>query len=355
MEWQKTLIASSTPDYPAHHSATLTQLGDGRLLAVWMRFIKNPLAGNDHAPNQIVAAESADGGLSWSAPRILVEPEPGDVNVYNPSILRLPSGELLFFCYRHLKLAWGEPFSTSAYLRRGNDDGGSFGPPANLWHDKPFGVAQNRLIRLHSGRLLMPMGETLIWGGPQDNQKTTCMLSDDDGHTWRHTATRLTLPLRGALEAQAAEAGDGTVVISLRTQLGSIFISRSTDAGETWSKPQTSGLKAPESATALGRLPDGRLLLIWNDSEYDPTFDHRGRRSPLSWAVSTDAGLSWRRGGHIETDRATEFSNPSILCLNNGKVLVTYFSSPMENPEPPGKLGRSNMSLRAALLPIAAL
>jgi len=355
MTLQKTILAEPTADYPAHHSATLTELEDGRIMAVWMRFIKSPLAGNDHAPNQLVSAYSGDGGLTWNEPRLLVEPEAGDVNVYNPSILRLPSGEILFFYYRHLQLAWEKPFSTAAYLRRSTDNGLTFGPTEEVWHDQPYSVACNRLIRLRSGRLLMPNGETLIWGGPKDNQKTTCLFSDDDGRHWRRSEARITLPLRGALEAQAAEAGDGTLVISLRTQLGSPFITRSDDQGETWTKPQTSGLKSPESATAMAGMPDGRLLLVWNHSDFDPAFDHLGRRSPLSWAVSSDAGRSWSYRGDLETDRNTEFSNPSILFLNSGKVLITYHQSPMENPEPPGRLGRSKITLAGSILPVSDL
>lgn len=355
MTIEKVTIAEPTIDSPAHHSATMAELGDGTIMAVWMRFVKNPLEGHDHAPNQLVSAFSRDGGRTWDEPRVLVEPEAGDVNVYNPSILRLPSGEILFFYYHHLQLAWEKPYRTAAYLRRSLDNGLSFGPPETVWHDEPYGVACNRLIRLSCGRLLMPNGETLIWGGPQDNQKTTCLYSDDDGHTWQRSEARMTLPLRGALEAQAAEAGNGELAISLRTQLGSPFISISEDRGETWSKPQTSGLKSPESATAMAAMPDGRLLLVWNHSDFDPAFDHRGRRSPLSWAVSSDSGRSWTWRGDIETDRNTEFSNPSILFLGNGNVLIAYHRSPMENPEPPGRLGRSRITLGAAILPVSDL
>jgi len=43
--------------------------------------------------------------------------------------------------------------------------------------------------------------------------------------------------------------------MSLRNQLGSVFLSRSCNGGETWSLPQTSGLRAPESCTCLRCIP----------------------------------------------------------------------------------------------------
>ena len=349
-------IGPASEEFPGNHSASMVELGDGRLLVVWMRFVRSALAGNDHAPNRIVSATSRDGGHTWDEPRVRVEPHAGDVNVYNPSLLRLPDGEILLFSYRHLKLEWGQPFSTSAYLRRSADDGLTFSEPATMWDDRPFGVPNSTLIRLRTGRLVMPLGETLIWGGPQDNQKSTCMYSDDDGHTWKTSSARMQLPMRGAMESHIAEAKDGSLVVSFRTQMGAVFLARSPDGGETWSKPQTSGLRSPESMCTLVRIPaTGDLLMIWNDSEYDPAFDHRGRRSPLSLALSADCGRTWRRAGTLADAYGWEFSNPAALFTRDGRAVITYFTSPMLNPDPPGKLGRTAMTLKAAILGVDEL
>lgn len=347
----KTMIGEATAAYPGHHSASMVELRNGVLFAVWMRFVRSNLGANDHAPNHIVAAESHDGGLRWSEPRVIVEPLAGDVNVYNPCLLALPSGKLLLFYYRHLRLEWGKPFSTTAYLRRSQDDGRTFSEPAEMWNDRPQGSLNSSMIRLSTGRLILPMGETLIWGGPEDNQKTSCLISDDEGTTWRRSSALLRLPLRGAMEGNIAETADGTLVMAMRTQLGSPFIARSFDRGETWTKPQTSGLKSPESMPRLVRIPaSGDLLLIWNDSEYDPAFDHRGRRSPLACAISRDRGETWERRGNLEDDPACEFTNPSCCFRRDGYAVIAYLSSPMANPDPPGKLGRSAISLKAAIV-----
>ena len=96
----------------------------------------------------------------------------------------------------------------------------------------------------------------------------------------------------------------------------------------------------------------GDLLIVWNNSEYDPAFDHFGKRTPLSTAISTDSGASWRKGPDIESDPTWEFSNPAINLLSGDRIITTYFASEMENPHPPGKLGRSRMSLRGFIAPV---
>jgi hypothetical protein len=132
--------------------------------------------------------------------------------------------------------------------------------------------------------------------------------------------------------------------------LGAVFKSHSPDRGLTWTKAQTTGLSAPNSLPCLVRIPrTGDLLLIWNHSRYDPEFDHHGRRSPLSTAISRDDGRSWENIKNIETDPTWEFTNPTCRITTQDQVIITYVASPMDNPDPPGRLGRSRMSLRAAI------
>lgn len=64
---------------------------------------------------------------------------------------------------------------------------------------------------------------------------------------WMHEEGNVWLPLRGAMEPSVAELPGGELVMSLRTQLGAVFMAHSSDGGDTWSLPQTSGLRAPDS------------------------------------------------------------------------------------------------------------
>ena len=117
------------------------------------------------------------------------------------------------------------------------------------------------------------------------------------------------------MEPHVEALTDGSVLMVMRTQLGSVFSCRSRDGGLTWSAPQATALRAPESCPELARHPrSGDLWLLWNDSEYDPAFgSHFGKRSPLSLAVSGDEGRTWLRRSVIESDPNRRVHQPGRL------------------------------------------
>ena len=318
-----------------------------------MEFIASEKAGHDEGRNRIAGKVSEDGGYTWSGHRVVVEPRPGDVNVYNPSLLRLRNGEILFSYFFYDQLEWTKPLRTTGMIHRSDDGTPEFGDAVPLWHRESRHNASSTLIQLDSGRIVMPMAHVPIWGGPKDSQALSCAYSDDDGHAWHMSDAQICLPLRGAMEGHIAETRDARLLMAMRTQIGSVFLSESYDQGDTWSLAQTSGLTSCESMNCLVKIPQtGDLLLIWNNSLYDPGFDHWGRRTPLTCAVSQDEGRTWVHRKHIEDDPDWEFSNPACTITEDGRAIVTYFTSKMENRDPPGRLGRTAMSLKAAIVDI---
>ena len=98
-------------------------------------------------------------------------------------------------------------------------------------------------------------------------------------------------------------------------------------------------------------------MLIWNNARpYRLSFPGSGRthqpRNPLTAAVSRDGGLTWIGKKHIVEDPTLQLSNPSCMFTREGKALVSWFSSPMDDPEPPGVWGSNPMSLDAAVIDI---
>ena len=346
-------IAPATPDHPRNDSATVVQLPDDSLMIAWIEMHASPLGGHDEAPSSIASMRSSDGGHTWGEHRIEASPRAGDKSVYNPSLLRLANGDILFLVVVYHHLVWTEPLVASGILRRSTDGGRTFGPPAAVWDHLPYGGANNTLIQLSNGRIVKPVESVTVWGGPKDNHLTGCYYSDDNGHSWVAPTSWIKLPLRGGLEGHAAETRDGRLLMAMRTQIGSIFISESSDGGVTWSKPQTSGLRAPESMPCLVRIPGTRdLLMIWNHSFYDVDYNHFGKRTPLTSAISRDEGRSWANLKNLEDDPGVEFSNIACSFTRQRKAIVTYFTSRMLDPNPPGKLGRSAMSLKGAILDV---
>ena len=343
------VVAQATPDNPRNDSASIAELEDGKLLLVWMEFVRSGEAGHDTAPNRIVSMRSSDEGATWGERKVMVEPREGELNVYNPSLLRLDNGDILFTYLAYNELEWGAPLVSSGFVRRSTDGGRTFGGPRMVWDHKPHSSANNTLVQLASGRVIRGAGRVPIWGGPKGHEDSGCFYSDDHGRTWTPSSNWVELPLRGAMESHVAQIASGELVMTMRTQLGSVFLARSTDKGVTWSKAQTTGLRSGESMPALVRIPStDDLLLVWNHSFYDPAFDHFGKRTPLATAISKDGGRTWSNIQYIETKPDWEYSNPAINFTSSGLAIITYFASKMDNAEPPGALGRSAMTLKSA-------
>ena len=346
-----TTVAEASKDFPRHDTATVIERGDGSLMIAWMEYVGSALIGHDHAPCNIASMISRDGGYTWSDRRILVENHPDDANIHFPWLLRLPGGQILFYYLIRHYLRPREVARSSGILCRSTDECKTFSTPVRHEVLSKLGGNGRILSRLSSGRLILPSQRYQhgIWGGPRDHQIVGCCYSDDQGDNWQES-NWVDLPKRGAMEPHVVELRDGRLLMYMRTQLGAIFQSQSTDQAVTWSKPQTTGLRAPESMPCLTRIPStGDLLLVWNHSDYDPQFDHYGKRTPLTVGISRDDGHSWQNICDIETNPEFEFTNPSCHFTSQNKVIITYVASKMRQSTGRGSLGRSRMSLKAAI------
>jgi sialidase-1 len=323
-------VSEGTPEHPRSSEGSLIELADGELFMVFQRWEASGKGSEDDGPNKLVSVRSRDGGRTWDGLRVEAVPEPGEVNVYCPNLVRLPDGAILFAYQRYVALGGGQRTLTTAVVRTSRDEGATFSAPRVMWERQPIGFASSACLRrLSDGRLLQPLAleGTGVWCDKGENAELGCAVSDDDGDTWRVCGGAIRLPMRGAMEGSVEELKDGRLLMVMRTQLGAVFKAYSADRGESWSKPQTTGLRAPESCPCLARIPGGGLLLIWNNSEYDPAFrSHYGKRSPLSAAVSNDEGETFRHIGDIENDPGWAYSNPAAVFLKDGRCILNYWA-----------------------------
>jgi sialidase-1 len=110
----------------------------------------------------------------------------------------------------------------------------------------------------------------------------------------------------------------------MRTQMGYIAASHSTDGGDTWGEPFPLDVKAPEAPATLRRIPaTGDLLLIWNHT-YTEGAGHGGQRTPLTAAVSSDEGKTWRHVRNLETRTDRTYSYTSLTFVGSRAVLSYY-------------------------------
>jgi hypothetical protein len=244
-------VAEPTPEYTRKSEGDVMELQDGRLLLVYMEFAGD---GSDFAPTRLVAQESSDGGLTWGRHRALTETSPGDVNVYSPNLIRAADDALLLLFMRQHSV---QPWSLTNHVWRSDDERESFRPHAEFVAGRDYALCNAVVKRLASGRLLLPAnpadrGVQGQWG---QSYAVAVLYSDDDGLTWQEAANRVRLPLRGAMEPHVEQTRDGRVLMVMRNQLGSLFMSESADGGLTWSLPQTTGLRTPESCPELTRIP----------------------------------------------------------------------------------------------------
>ena len=317
------LVYPATKKNPRYTEGSVLELEDGSLLFAVTEFEDN---GSDFARARIVGRSSRDGGKTWSEPRILQQ-NTGKLNVMSVTLRRLrapaaPGTIAMFYLEKngHDDLDLLVRFST--------DEATSFGETVRVTADAGYHVVNNdRITQLASGRLLAPVAST------PDVSKVNhfvslCYLSDDGGRTWRRGKGSVDAPKRGAMEPEVVELRDGRVLMILRTQLGSIGRSYSKDGGETWSEMESLGVRAPEAPATLRRIPStGDLLLIWNDT-FTPGAGHGGLRTPLTVALSSDEGETWRLTRKLETDATRTFSYPSLVFVRDRAVMSYWESSP---------------------------
>lgn len=325
-----------TPGHPRNSEGAFLPLADGRILFIYSAFSGE--SARDHTPADLAAITSKDGGRTWSAPRTVVRAGEYDaMNVMSVSLLRMRDGAVgLFFLIRR---SWSD---MCVALRRSYDEGETFGPETRCSPRVGYFVMNNdRVVRLSTGRILAPAAEHVCTpdgaGGIHLSPATaTCFFSDDDGVTWREADAPVALsgtPSRSGLqEPGLIELHGGTVFGWARTDLCMQYAFHSHDGGQRFTAPAPSGFTSPLSPLSMKRLPDGRLLAVWN-----PIPEYQTRRSdwrtagrtPLVYALSRDEGRTWSEPEVLEDDPKAGYCYTAIAAID-GALLLAYCAGQAE-------------------------
>ena len=303
-------IATATAETPRHSESDIISLRDGRLLLGWTEFYAG--GGADDGAAWLVGRISADGGRTWGEKYTLVEND-GACNVMEVNFLRLGNGAIaLFYCQKNAEVGVSETPDCRVMFRTSQDEGRTFGRARQLTvANRYVETASGRSLRLGSGRLLVECDAA---------EKAFCMLSDDDGATWREGES--VRPAGGGCwEPAAVELRDGRVLMFLRTGLGGQYRTISTDGGATWSTPALSPLRGTAAPVAIERIPTtGDLLAVWNND-----LDSPRARNPLSAAISRDEGETWECVRDVASAPDDAFAYPSVTFAGDA-ALLTYFN-----------------------------
>ena len=185
-----------------------------------------------------------------------------------------------------------------------------WGLATSIWKGRAGDILS--VVQLRNGRILLPISYMTDrgWGHRGGGFKqftyvgsfsSSALYSDDRGETWEQSPDELVVPVPdlgtiGGVEPIVIELNDGRVWMLIRTQMGRFYESFSHDGGTHWSQPKPSSILASESPAALVRLPDQRIVMIWNEANRYPYA--YGGRHVLHAAISSDEGRTWR--GHRE-------------------------------------------------------
>lgn len=322
---------------PRNSEGSFVTLKDGRLLLIYTHFTGG---GSDHATAHLAARSSKDGGLTWSDKDEPVLANEAKMNVMSVSLLRLQNGAIALFYLRKNSLE-----DCRAYMRISNDEAKTWGEPVLCIPSEGYFVVNNdRVIQLKNGRLVIPAARHNVPGGKWFGRATAmCFLSDDNGKTWRQSKSQLEAPQAsktGLQEPGLVELKDGKVLMLCRTDQGCQMRSHSSDGGDTWEAVETTDIKSPVSPASVKRIPKtGDLLLVWNNhANVDDA--HRGKRTPLSVAISRDDGMTWEKSKNIEDDPAGWYCYTAIAFAGDC-VLLAHCAGSKEI----GHLNRTQITL----------
>jgi hypothetical protein len=230
---------------------------------------------------------------------------------------------------------------------RSTDQRTKWTTPKQIWKGRA-GDLQS-VIQLKSGRIVLPICYYLPRSWSQRGEgfnaftftgqfDTSALYSDDDGDTWQKSpsVTRTPVPnlsAYGAVEPVALELTNGSVWTLLRTSMGRFWEMRSRDGGATWTPAQPMAITSSESPAGLVRLPDGRIVLLWNNCQRYPYA--AGARRVLHAAVSKDEGRTWLGCREILRDPKRNdppppngdhgVSYPYPCLMPDGRVLYTMW------------------------------
>jgi hypothetical protein len=133
----------------------------------------------------------------------------------------------------------------------------------------------------------------------------------------------------GPHEPGIAERADGSLLMTMRTPMGTQFFSESFDRGETWTDPRSLELTSPLAPANLSRIPGTDLLLMIWTPNYESAKPMMGKRNTIMAAVSHDGGLSWPVAERkvIIHDRTKSTDYPSVLYRDNEVWITLRVSS----------------------------
>ncbi|MFQ6096598.1 MAG: exo-alpha-sialidase [Armatimonadota bacterium] len=281
---------------PSCHASTIAELPSGGLVAAWYAGTRE-----GHPDVAVFGARKPRDAGEWTEPQVLAD-TPGK-SEGNPVLFVADDGEVWLFFVTQEEPGW---VNCRIKHRKSADEGATWGE-VQIWREERGWMPRNKLVALRNGDVLFPLYD-------ERAGQSVFSYSCDGGRTWHNTAP---LPSdSGNIQPSVVQLADGSLLALMR-DVGHelLWMARSPDNGRTWTRPERTSLRNPNSAADVVRLHNGHLALAFNDSST--------RRTPLTIALSEDEGRTWPIRRNLETGE-DEFSYPAIIQTRDGLMHVTY-------------------------------
>jgi len=251
----------------------------------------------------------------------------------SPALQRLPDGRIgMVFSHRESKTEASRKFVAS------DDEGVSWSEPVTVAEGEYKTGCHDRFAIHSTGRFLAPLHCSEDFD--KHYMHVRVARSDDAGKSWT-LGPAVELPYVGWPEGSGggrvgsgpnepgiAERSDGSLLMTLRSAMGTQFKAESFDRGETWTSPKSMEVVSPTAPAHLSRIPGtDDLLLVWTPN-YEAKAGFMGERHTIAACVSRDGGRSWPHASRriLFHTPNNSLDYPSVLH-HKGEVWMTLRQS----------------------------
>lgn len=259
----------------------------------------------------IVMRRSADNGQTWTQIETVINYPYGE-SASDPSLLLDSQTGELFMFFNYMNLATEHDVY---YLKvsKSQDHGKSWSEPEDItkqitkveWKEDFKFITSGRGIQTNNGDLMHSLVNL--------ERGLHLFKSSDHGQSWQ----LIDHPLKPGDESKVVELSDGTLMVNSRVNgLGTRYVHRSTDHGQTWTSTADQQLTDPACNASILRYQYREYdLLLFSNANSSNT------RENLTIKYSKDNGQSWNTGKTIYAGAA---AYSSMTLMKNGDIGILF-------------------------------